>query len=210
MRIAVFGATGGLGREIVKQALASGYEVVAYVRNPSKLTVEDTHLTIIKGELSDLESIRSSLKGANAVLSGLGPRGGSKGSPITAGLRNITKAMDEEGVRRLVLTLTISAKDPKDRFDMQSIVLVTIVRILLNRAYHDVISAAQVVRASDLDWTILRVSMPTDKPRTGKVRVGYLGRGELGLSVSRADLAEYMLSEIADSKYLRQSPAITN
>lgn len=210
MRITVFGASGGLGKEIVKRVLASGFEVVAYVRDPSRLGIEDAHLTVIKGELSDRESIQKAVHGADAVLSGLGPRGGSKGSPITAGLRNIIAAMNEEGVRRFVLTLTISAKDPKDRFDLKSFVLVTIVKALLHRAYHDVISAAEVVRCSDLDWTILRVSMPTDKPRTGKVRVGYLGRGELGLSVSRADLAEFMLSQIGDTKYLRQSPAITN
>jgi putative NADH-flavin reductase len=79
-RITVFGATGETGKQVVEQALAAGYEVVAYARNPSKLNVSHEHLTVIQGELSDVALIETALKGADAVLSALGPKGDQKTS----------------------------------------------------------------------------------------------------------------------------------
>jgi putative NADH-flavin reductase len=77
-KIAVFGATGETGKQIVEQALQAEYEVVAYARNPSKLNVSNEHLTVIQGELSDVALVKTALRGTSAVLSTLGPRGGSK------------------------------------------------------------------------------------------------------------------------------------
>ncbi len=114
-KITVFGATGGTGKQVVEQALASGYEVVAYARNPSKLTIKDEHLLTIQGELSDATSVESAFAGADAVLSTLGPRGGSKNKPLTQGIQNIIAAMKKQGVRRLIITSTLSAKDANDK-----------------------------------------------------------------------------------------------
>ena len=88
MKIIVFGASGNTGRQLVEQALEAGYEVVAYVRNPSKLNISNEHLTVIQGELSDAALIETAVKGTSAVLSALGPRGGSKNKPLTQGMQN--------------------------------------------------------------------------------------------------------------------------
>lgn len=101
MKITVFGATGGTGKQLVEQALAAGYEVVAYARNPSKLNISHEHLTVVQGELSDQALIENAIKGSDAVLSTLGPRGGSKNKPITQGMQNIIATMKKQGVRRL-------------------------------------------------------------------------------------------------------------
>jgi putative NADH-flavin reductase len=95
-RIAFFGATGDTGKQIVEQALQAGYEVVAYARNSSKLNVSNEHLTVIQGELSDAALIETALRGTSAVLSALGPRGGSKNKPLTQGMRNIIGAMKKQ------------------------------------------------------------------------------------------------------------------
>ena len=79
MRITIFGATGGTGKQLVEQALAVGYQVVAYVRNPSKLNTRHENLTIVQGELADQAIIERAVSAADAVISVLGPRGGSKG-----------------------------------------------------------------------------------------------------------------------------------
>lgn len=92
-RIAVFGATGETGKLVVQQALDIGYHVVAYVRNPSKLEISNEHLSIVRGELSDPNLIERVVTDAVAVLSLLGPRGGSKNKPLTAGMQNIIVAM---------------------------------------------------------------------------------------------------------------------
>lgn len=210
MKIAIFGATGETGRQLVEQALAAGYQVVAYVRNPSKLNTKHENLTIVQGELADQAIIERAVSGADAVISVLGPRGGSKGKPITRGMQNIIEAMKKQGVRRLIISSTLSAKDPNDLPDFKAKALVNLVKLTMHAAYEEIVSVADTVRKSDLDWTIVRLTTLNNNPKSGKVRVGYLGKGEVGLRISRADLAEFMLKQVQDTKYLRQAPVISN
>ena len=120
MKIAIFGATGDTGKQLVEQALAAGHEVVAYVRNPSKLSISHEHLTVIQGELADEALIERAVSGADAVISVLGPRGGSKNKPITQGTQNIIATMKKQGLHRLIISSTLSAKDPNDLADLAS------------------------------------------------------------------------------------------
>jgi len=210
LKIVVFGASGNTGKQLVEQALAAGYEVVAYARNPSKLNVSHEHLTVINGELSDAALIETAVKGTDAVLSALGPRGGSKNKPLTQGMRNIIAAMNNQGVRRLIMTSTLSAKDSKDKPDFRTKAMVNLVKTTMHAAYEDIVSVAETVRASDLEWTIVRLAILNNKPKSGKVKVGYVGSGEVGTQISRADIADFMLKQIEDTKYLREAPAIIN
>lgn len=210
MKLSIFGATGGTGNQLVEQALAAGNEVVAYVRNPSKLNTKHEHLKIIQGELTDRTKIEKAVTGADAVLSALGPRGNSKGTPLTQGIQNIITAMQKQGVHRLIIISTPSVSDPNDHPDFKFKLLVTLVKFLIRPAYEEIVSVAQTVRKSDLEWTIVRVVMLNDKPKSGKVRVGYPGSGDVGTRISRADIADFILGEVHDSKYLRQAPAISN
>ena len=210
MKIAIFGATGETGRQLVEQALAAGYQVVAYVRNPSKLNTKHENLTIVQGELADQAIIERAVSAADAVISVLGPRGGSKGKPITRGMQNIIEAMKKQGVRRLIISSTLSAKDPNDLPDFKAKALVNLVKLTMHAAYEEIVSVADTVRKSDLDWTIVRLTTLNNNPKSGKVRVGYLGKGEVGLRISRADLAEFILKQVQDTKYLRQAPVISN
>jgi putative NADH-flavin reductase len=210
MKIAIFGATGETGRQLVEQALAAGYQAVAYVRNPSKLNTKHENLTIVQGELADQAIIERAVSAADAVISVLGPRGGSKGKPITRGTQNIIEAMKKQGVHRLIISSTLSAKDPNDLPDFKAKALVNLVKLTMHAAYEEIVSVADTVRKSDLDWTIVRLTTLNNNPKSGKVRVGYLGKGEVGLRISRADLAEFMLKQVQDTKYLRQAPVISN
>jgi putative NADH-flavin reductase len=210
MRITIFGATGGTGKQLVEQALEAGNDVVAYVRNPSKLDMNHKDLTIVQGELTDQTLIECAVRGANAVISVLGPRGGSKSKPLTEGMQNIIASMKKQGVRRLVISSTLSAKDSNDLPEFRARALVNLVKLAMHAAYEEIIGVAETVRASALDWTIVRLTMLNDKPKSGKVRVGYLGKGEVGTWISRADVADFMLKQLEDTKYLRQAPAISN
>jgi putative NADH-flavin reductase len=203
MRITIFGATGGTGKQLVEQALAVGYQVVAYVRNPSKLNTRHENLTIVQGDLANQVMIERAISGADAVISVLGPRGDSKIKPITRGMQNIIEAMKKQGVRRLIISSTLSAKDPNDLPDFKAKALVNLVKLTMHAAYEEIVSVADTVRKSDLDWTIVRLTTLNNNPKSGKVRVGYLGKGEVGLRISRADLAEFMLKQVQDTKYLR-------
>ena len=210
MKIVIFGATGGTGRQLVEQALAAGHHVVAYARNPSKLNINHEQLKVIQGELADETLIESTVTGADAVISVLGPRGGSKNRPITQGIQNIITAMKKQNVRRLVITSTLSAKDPNDLPDFKTKTLVNLVKLTMHDAYKDIVSAAETVRNSDLDWTIVRLTMLNNNPKSGKVKAGYVGKDEVGTWISRADVADFMLKQVEDTEYLRQAPAISN
>ena len=210
MKITIFGPTGGTGKLLVEQALAAGYEVVAYARNPTKLDINDQHLTVIEGTLFDQASIENAVKGSGVVLSTLGPRGGSKNKPLTKGMQNIITAMKNQGVGRLIITSTLSAKDPKDKSDLRTRTLVNLVKTTMRDAYEDIVSVAETVRASDLDWTIVRLATLNNKQKSGKIKAGYVGSGQVGTQISRADIAGFMLSQIEDTKYLREAPAISN
>jgi NAD(P)-dependent dehydrogenase (short-subunit alcohol dehydrogenase family) len=209
MQLTIFGATGGTGKQLVEQALAAGNQVVAFVRNPSKLTTRHDRLTIVQGELADSAAIECAISGADAVISVLGPRGDSSGKPITRGTQNILAAMEKCRVRRFVLSSTPSASDPNDSPDFRFKIAVGLIRLMVRSAYEDIVNTAQIVRASDCDWTIVRVSMLTDAPKTGRVKVGYVNKA-MGMHLARADMAEFMLKQVQDTKYLRQAPAISN
>lgn len=211
MKITIFGATGGAGKQLVEQALSAGDQVVAYARNPSKLnTIKHENLTIVQGELTDQAMIESAVSGTDAVISVLGPRGGSKSKPLTRGTQNIVEAMQKKGVRRLIISSTASVSDPNDLPDRKVNALVNLVKRTMHDVYEEIISVAETVRKSDRDWTIVRLIMLNNKPKSGKVKVGYLGKGEVGTRISRADVADFMLKQIQDTKYLRQAPVISN
>ena len=210
MKIAIFGSSGNVGTLLVEQALAEGYAVVAYARNPSKLTIKHDHLTIMQGELSDEAMIERTITGVNAVISVMGPSGKSKGTPITQGMRYIIAAMNKYGVRRLIALSTASSKDPNDKLGIKLKTMITFVKTTSPDAYADIVGWSEVIRASNLDWTLVRVLLLDDKPKTGNVKTGYPGRNELGAHISRADLADFMLKQVKDTKYIRKAPIITN
>jgi len=211
LKLAIFGATGPTGKDVVAKALEAGDEVVAYVRNPSKLGITNERLTIVQGELPDKAQIERAISGADAVVSTLGPRGGSKDKPLTRGMQNIVAAMDKLGVRRIVITSTLSVKDQKDKADLRARALVFLVKLAMRPAFDEIVGVAETLRASDLDWTILRMTMLNNKDKSGKVRAGYLGRGEVAASfVARAAIAAFILQCLHDRKYVREAPAISN
>ena len=210
MKVTIFGATGATGKLLVEQALDAGNDVAAYARDASRLGMTHERLTVVQGELADASSIERAVSGADAVISVLGPRVGAKEKPITQGTRNVLAAMKTAGVRRLIVSSTASATDPNDLPDLRIKALVSLVRLTMPAVYHDIVSAAQAVRASDRDWTIVRLIMLSNGPSSGKVRVGYAGRGGVGLRIARADVARFMLNQVRDSTYLRQAPLITN
>ena len=210
MKLAIFGATGETGKQLVRQALEKGNEVIAYIRNPSKLNIEHECLTVIHGELNEKTKIESAISGVDAVLSVLGPRGGSKSKPITQGMQNIILSMEKHNIRRLIISSTLSLSDPEDLPDFKARVLVNLVKLIIRSAYEEIINVGKVVQDSKLDWTIIRLSLLNNNPKSGKVKVGYLGKKEVGLKISRADIADFMLKQVQDTTYIRKAPVISN
>jgi putative NADH-flavin reductase len=212
MNLTVIGATGGVGREVVTQALDAGHHVTAYVRNPAKLTLTHPNLTVTAGELTDGDAVQRAVHSADAVISALGPSLDRKatGTPLVEGTQTIVNAMSAEGVDRYIGIATPSLRDPRDKGSLLGRFVPFMGRTFLSRAYRELLEMSQIVTDSELDWTIARFTRPTDGARTGTIRAGYLGRDRIRASITRADIAAFLLDQNTDARFHRAAPAISN
>lgn len=205
MKLTVFGASGGTGSQVVSQALEAGHEVVAVVRDPARLPITHPSLTVLTADVLRPASIAEAVAGRDAVISALG-HGRRKQERTTASrtlcadsARSITTAMREAGSRRLVI---VSASGPfPDEGDgplLRYVAKPALGRTVFAVQWRDLVAMEEVVRASGLDWTVLRPPQLNDKPLTGRYRTrqGMNLRG--GLRVSRADLAHLALAVAGD------------
>jgi putative NADH-flavin reductase len=210
MKLAIFGATGSTGQHLVHQALDAGHDVVAFARTPSKLNLAaNQQLSLVQGNIQNAAKVAEAVAGVDAVLSVLGPTSDAPNFAITTGTRNILAAMQEQGVRRLVISAGAGVRDPLDRPRLIDYVFGLLLRLLSRSAVEDMTQAVKEVRASDLDWTVVRVPRLLDAPASGKIRIGYLG-ADVSTQLSRADMADFILRQVTDRTYLHQAPVISN
>jgi uncharacterized protein YbjT (DUF2867 family) len=169
LQVAVFGATGKIGRHVIDQLLAAGHTVTAYARNPSKLPTTHPNLSVIQGGLDDPAGIGRAVEGADAVISALGPslKRGATGTPVSDGTRTIVAAMHAAGARRFIGLATPSVADPRDRPTLKGKLLPVLARLALPNALTELRGMTDAVTSSDLDWTIARITSPNDKAARG-------------------------------------------
>jgi nucleoside-diphosphate-sugar epimerase len=212
MRIAVFGATGKIGRLVTEQLLGAGHEVTVLVRTPDKLTLDHPGLTVRTGQLSDAAAVRDVVAGSDAVISALGPslKRGASATPLTYGTRAIVAAMRDAGVRRFIGLATPSVPDPRDGPTFKAKLLPLIAGVSFPNALTELRGMTAAVTDSELDWTLARITNPTDRPAKGTVRAGFLGRDAVGWAMTRADIAAFLVGQLTDTTYLRAAPAISN
>lgn len=209
MRITVFGGTGPTGLLLIDNALTEGHQVVAFARTPSKLPVHE-RLTPIAGHLDDTSAISEAVHGSDAVLSLLGP--GTKADdipPLVPGYRNIVAAMRDHSVDRLVALGTPSMRDPYDRKDLGIGLMVRGIRTFQPVAYKAIVNIGQTVRDSGLQWTLVRVPLLTNGPRTATINVRMIG-DKGGVRLSRANAATFFLQQAADSAQFGRAPFISD
>jgi uncharacterized protein YbjT (DUF2867 family) len=212
MKVTVFGATGQIGRHVVADLLAAGHDVTAYVRNPAKLDIDDTRLVIVTGELSDEAQIRQAVRGADAVISALGPslKRGTKGTEVTDGTKHIVAAMESENVSRYIGLATPSVADERDNPTLKAKILPIMAGFLFPNALDELVGMTRAVTQSGLDWTIARITSPNNIKPKGTVRAGFLGRNKVGSAMSRADIAAFLVAQLTDNTFMHAAPAFSN
>jgi len=211
MKVAIFGATGRTGQELVTQALERGYDVVAYARDSSRLALESPRLAKISGTLDNREAIKTVLEGSDCVLSALGPIGKPSDEELCGGIANILSVMDECGISRFVVLSTTSAQDPLDKESFRTKLRRDMIRRGRPTSYEQIRNYSQLIRDSNSDWTLVRIaSILTDKPLSKHVCAGYLGKEAFRNTLSRADLAWFMLEQASSSEYSHKAPALSN
>jgi uncharacterized protein YbjT (DUF2867 family) len=207
-KLLVLGATGGTGRLIISQAVARGYDVAALVRSPEK-AADLKGAKLIVGDARDEKSVRQALKGRDAVISALG----TPASPfrevtlLSTATRALVHAMKAEHVSRLVCVTGIGAGDSAGHggFLFDNVIF----PLLLRKVYDDKNRQEAIVRDSGLDWVLVRPSVLNNKPRRETIRALTDLSSFHGGTISRANVASFVLDQVGDDTWVHRSPLIT-
>lgn len=206
MKLVIFGATGRTGVELVRQALAAGHTVSAFVRDPAKLTIHDDQLSFVQGDVTNISAVDRAVAGQDAVLSAYGHTRAAQSDILTVGIGHIIASMQAHGVRRLVALTGAGVKQPQDPMSVASLIMVPLLKLMAGEMLRDSERYVDAIRSSGLDWVIARAPVLSDDPAKGTYRTGYLptrfGR------VSRADIADFMLKQVTDNTWLRELPIV--
>lgn len=210
MRITVFGASGGIGGEIVRQGLAAGHEVTAVVRDPARLAATGDRLEVFRSGLTDAEELRGAVAGRDAVLSGLGARGreDARAGIATRLTVPVLRAMEAEGVRRLLVVSAAPLAPAAEREPLADRAMMAVVSRVLKPVYADLRVLEGELARSATDWTSVRPPRLLDKPLTGVYRTA-VGRNPRGArQIGRADVAHAMLTMIDDPATVKQGVGV--
>ncbi|MDH6118291.1 uncharacterized protein YbjT (DUF2867 family) [Kitasatospora sp. GAS204A] len=215
MKLTVFGATGGVGREVVRQALGAGHEVTAVVRDPARLPVPDRPgLTVATvADLTDPAALTPVLAGRSAVVSALGPRSRkqAKAAPVAGpALRAIVEVMDRLEVRRLAV---VSAAPLGPTPPGEGLLLragYSVLRTVLSDVYADLAVMERVLAESGIEWTVIRPPRLLDRPHTGSYRQVVEGNVPNGRSIGRADVADALLTCLDDPATVRHAVGVSS
>ena len=209
MRVLVIGATGGTGRELVKQALAQGHQVTAFVRDPARLPIEHANLRVATGNVLDYPTVEAAMRGQDAVLSALGHRRFFYPNRIQSeGMRNILRAMKTCDVPRLICETALGIGSSVGRLGLPHTFF--IMPLILGFYMWDKLRQEELIMASDRDWVIVRPGVLTSGAARGVYRHGpKVGSYLWPVTIPRADVADFMLKQLKDDAYLGMAPGIS-
>jgi putative NADH-flavin reductase len=205
MNIAVFGATGGTGREFTQQALDAGHEIRALVRTPSKLNLTHDALTVLEGDVLDADKVAETVSGAGAVVISLGNTANNPEFIVTNGTKTILNAMQAAGVTRVVAVSSIGVGDSKNNVPFAFRMMMKAIPGM-KHAMEDKEQQEAILMASDFDWIIVRPGGLVDEPAKGNYKHGLkVGAGR----ISRADVGAFVLKQLTDDTYLKKAVSIS-
>jgi putative NADH-flavin reductase len=202
MNILVLGASGKTGRQVLDQALAAGNTVTAFVRDPEKLDRDDVAVAI--GDARNVDDLRKALGGQDAVISTLGTGLNPNKRLIEGSTEALLEAMHSTGVKRLVMLSTFAASPTYIATGIMKLANIAMKGIVTDKT-----AGETLLKRSDIDWTIVYASRLTDGPRTSGYRTVVGTLTDVG-TISRADLADALLSTVSDATSVRQSRMVTS
>jgi putative NADH-flavin reductase len=200
----VLGATGRTGRALIRQARDHGHEITAFVRSPQKLAPLADRVNVRQGDPRSVTELRAVLPGHDAVVSALGPPGPGPSTILRSAALSTVEAMRAGGPRRLIVVSAAVL------FDL-GLVATFLRRTLLKNVAEDSTEMERIVMGSGLDWTIVRPPRLTNGPLTGRYRVAHerLPSRSALASISRADVAHFLLSELEHNSHIHNIVGVT-
>ncbi|MFN9099300.1 MAG: NAD(P)-dependent oxidoreductase [Gemmatimonadaceae bacterium] len=209
MKLALFGATGLTGGLLLSQALEQGHEITALVRDPSRVSLSHPRLTVLGGSPTDASDVERCVQGADAVIHCLGIGGKGDGRPTTLvsdSVKAVLTAMMTHGVPRMVCMSNVGAGGSGTWF-ANRLVLPLFVRWLLP-IIEDKDRMEAALRASSVEWVSVRLPNIVEGPERA-LRISKDGRG-IGLSITAASAAHFLLQQVTASDWVRSAPSISN
>ena len=203
MKIIVFGATGGVGHLVVKQALEEGFDVTAFVRTPDKLKATGNRLTIVQGDAFHVEQVAAAIAGHDAVVSCLGSNQGMKKSDdLRTMAKNIVAGMQQHGVKRIVYTASAGINDELPGIGGK-VMMGVLKQVLIDHR-----AAVNAIEEAGVDYTIVRPMGLTNDSFSGKYREAETGVPGKSRTIPRADVAHFILKALGDATYENKSIGI--
>ena len=209
MKLAIFGSTGKTGKHLVQRALQRGHKVSAYARTPEKMDIIHNDLDIIQGDIHSLDSVTSAIKGADVVINAIGPSPGSPDDLMEITAENIISAMQVHGVERLIWSTGAGVPAPEDDPTFMHHAINFLLKLFSGNILNNSLQGAEIIKMSDLAWTIARAPMLTDDPGNGSYRISYVGL-QLGRTLSRVNFAEFMLDLAETDEWVQDMPAASD
>lgn len=209
-RVVIFGASRGIGLETTRQALAAGHEVRAVARSVDGIGFSDSKLTKVRGDALSSQDVEAAVTGMEVVIQTLGVGFGDLFRPVhlfsdATGI--LITAMRRLGVNRLICVTGFGAGDSRASISRwQRLPFLAI----FGRAYEDKGLQERLIQDSGLTWTIIRPGVLTNGPRTGAYQKLLESSQWRNGMISRADVAEFLVQQIEDSRYLREAPVLVN
>jgi len=213
MRLVIFGSSGGTGQHLVQQALAQGHIVSAFARRPeSVLAAPAPGLTVIQGNIYNAAAVSAAIAGQDAVLSALGARSLGRSDLLEVGVQNILAGMATHGVRRIVvLGASGASADAAQHQGAVARLLLKLVKVtILKEPFRSQREQERLLEASDTEYTIVRPPRLLNRPLTERYRVLEDGLPPGGITISRADVADFMLRQLTDKTWIHKSPYVAS
>lgn len=208
MNVLVFGASGGTGRELVRQALAQGHFVTAFVREPAKFDINQAHLMVVQGNVIDYTSVEGAVDNQAAVLCALGASTPlQRDLTLIDGVQNIIRAIKRVGGARFIYLSFLGVRE--GRHQLSGLGQYIIAPLVLRNVVVDHEVKEALIKQSGINWIIVRPPRLTKGPRTGAYRSGErVVATSLIPTISRADVADFMLKQLTDDTYLQKMVSV--
>ncbi len=214
MKLIVFGATGGTGRELLAQGAAAGHDMTAFTRrtfDPTPVASSPTTMPpaprIFSGDVLHAESVANAVKGHDAVLSCLGTRPWRHVDICSGGIATIIPAMQAAGIKRIIAMSSLGVGRPDE--PRGGVVVRVGGALLLRKAFRDKLAMERLLEQSDLEWIVVRPGFLTEGNPKRSWRAADDGSIKGGV-ITRADTAAFMLQQLTSSEWLRRKPAIVS
>lgn len=202
MKIGVFGGTQGVGLAFLQQAIAAGYTVTALARTPSKIDVSNDRLQVVQGNVLNAADVEKVVAGQDAIVNSLGGTKNNPNNVCTLGTKNIIAAMKQFNLKRL---LTVTALGVADSRAQVPFAFKVIMKTVLRKAYADKETQERAIRASGLQWTIVRPGGLENGSKTGQWTVVKSGEKSPSSQIARADVAAFLMTQLGDDQYLYEA-----